>query len=431
MSASPNGGVHGGATDEKQGPVAPHEPRTTGPIIALVGVCVAVVTAALHLATERPSVAWVVPVTWLWGTAVVTGVRGGWSLPRTLAVAAALRLALVGTPPWLSDDLYRYLWEGLALGRGYQPLYDAPATIEGLAPGLRAQVTHAHLPSVYPPLAMLWFRLLSLLGGTAAAAQLATSLVDLVIVAALHRRHPATALVYAMLPIAVLESGAGAHIDVVAVAFAAAAVAVGPARSAGALLLWAGGLTKLFPFVALPTALLRLGPRRGLAVLAAGATLTAWLLWPHLRAEVPPGLVAYGTQWSFNGFAWTLLHPVLGTSTRATLLAVGASVGLWSLARRRDPLHVWHDLATAFVFLSPTLHPWYVLWAVVPDLFLGRRAWAAASVWLSGSYLVLATFDPATGAWAEAPWLWWVTWWPALVALGVSYPRSDARPTAA
>ncbi len=30
---------------------------------------------------------------------------------------------------------------------------------------------------------------------------------------------------------------------------------------------------------------------------------------------------------------------------------------------------------------------------------------------------MLLALDPATGVWSEAPWLWWVTWPPTLLAL--------------
>jgi len=388
------------------------------------------VTAWLHGCAVRPSAAWTVPVVWVWGTIVVgLATRSAPGLAQTLGVALLLRLLLVGTPPWLSDDLYRYLWEGLALLEGHQPLYESPSSLRHLAPPLADQVTHAHLPSVYPPLAMAWFTILAGLGGTPPVAQLFTALVDLITVAAIARRCPAGGWLYALLPVAVVESASGAHIDVVAIAWAAAAVSLVPRPWQG-VLLWAGGMTKLFPFVALPTALRQLSPRRAVALAIGICALTAVVAAPFLRGELPPGLVAYGSSWSFNGFAWTLLSPILGSATRPTLLALGAAVGLASLVRRTEPLRVWHDVATAFVLLSPTVHPWYVLWAVVPDLLLGRRAWAAASVWLWGSYLVLLTYDPATGSWAEAPWLWWLTWLPAAIAFGACYDRREASPTA-
>jgi len=408
--------------DRPEGPAKPW-------IVAIVFGLALMVTSGLHALPSRPLAAWVVPLLWLWGGLVVLGARRAPSLPVVLLAAAVLRALFVGTPPWLSDDLYRYLWEGLAWRHGYAPLYDPPSSIEGLAPDLRAQVTHGHLPSVYPPLAMSWFALLSTLGGTVAVAQGATALMDLLTVTALHRWRPSMAWLYALHPVAVLESAAGAHIDIVAIALAAAAVAIVPAGPARVLGLWAGGLTKLFPFVAVPTALRALPLPQAVPTVVAALAATALLAAPHVRLDIPPGLVAYGTHWSFNGFAWTWVHPVLGTATRPVLVGLGALVGVVTLLRRTDPVVVWRDVAAAFVLLSPTLHPWYVLWVVVPDLLLGQRRWAAASVALAGSYLVLGTFDPADGTWAEAPWLWWVTWGPALVALG-AYPFRDDSPTA-
>ena len=418
--------VPNGATGQN-GRILGGRARPLGALAVAAAVCCAIV---LHLAPARPFAAAVVPVTWCWGLAVVLGVREVPSLRWVLGLAALCRLVVVGTPPLLSDDLYRYLWEGLAWHHGHAPLYEAPATIDGLVPQLRARVTHAELPSVYPPLAMLWFRLSVLLSTHPIAIQAATAIVDLITVAALWRVHRQGAWLYALLPLPVLEAANGAHIDVVAVALATAGIALWSSRPAGATALWwAAALTKLFPVVLLPVVLRRLPPRRWVPLLVALMGLTIAVSWPHLRAEVPPGLLAYGSRWSFNGFAWAFLHPILGPDARPVVALGAICVGLVALARCPDPRDVWWWCGTTFVLLSPTVHPWYVLWAVVPDLLLGRRGWAAASVWLSGSYLVLLAYDPSTGRWAEAPWLWWVTWMPALVALGWGYARSDATAT--
>jgi hypothetical protein len=92
--------------------------------------------------------------------------RGAPALSPAVVVALALlvRLPLVGTPPLLSDDLYRYLWEGTVLGAGGDPFATAPAAWPGLDDVLRAHVNHPDVPSVYPPLALVWFRALALAG---------------------------------------------------------------------------------------------------------------------------------------------------------------------------------------------------------------------------------------------------------------------------
>src|SRR5262249_35429950 len=44
------------------------------------------------------------------------------------AVAILLRLALLFTPPFLSDDIYRYSWEGCVQRSGLNPYRDVPSS---------------------------------------------------------------------------------------------------------------------------------------------------------------------------------------------------------------------------------------------------------------------------------------------------------------
>lgn len=387
----------------------------------------------LHLAPDRSVAAAVVPVGLAWGgVAVALGGRitlrhPGW----LLLAAAAVRLPLVGTPPLLSDDLYRYLFEGLALAAGHNPFVDAPATLVGLDDALQAKVNHPQIPTVYPPLALWWFRLLAL-GGTPTTVQAATALVDLAVPWALliATRRAWPAWIYALHPLPALEAACGGHIDVPAIA--AAAVAVAAWRRGHPLGAWwalaAGGLVKLLPATLLPVVWSRL-PRRWAQLVAIGALAVALAL-PVLSAgpDLLQGAGAYTRHWAFNGCVYPWLEP-LGSAVRWPMIALGAGVGLGALRRSADPGAVWATVGATFVLLSPTVHPWYVLWALVPSLLCGRRGWAWASLPLLCSYTVLLAYDPATGRWAEAPWLWWITWPPALGLLAWSY-RSEPTATA-
>ena len=79
-------------------------------------------------------------------------------------VALALRAALVATPPTLSDDLYRYVWEGRVLASGSSPYAHAPldsalATLRDAA--IFPRVNHPELSAIYPPLAEAGFALVA------------------------------------------------------------------------------------------------------------------------------------------------------------------------------------------------------------------------------------------------------------------------------
>ena len=402
--------------------------------------------ALLHGAETRSAAAWVVPVAVLWGAFALAAARlaskvdarqlpSGWTLALIVGIGAIIRIPLIGTPPLLSDDVFRYLWEGLAMNSGHNPFAEAPETITGLDDVLRGRVNHGSLTSIYPPLAMAWFRLLSGLGGTVAIAQGCTVLADLTIVASLVRYSRRAGhgiwpgILYAMHPLPTLESASGAHIDIVAIALATVACLnwIEGRQTSAILAAVAGFAVKLLPAVLLP-ALLRRSGRPGAAAFILGISGCLLLTLPFLAAG--DGLVSsfalYTGTWSFNGFAFPILSVIAGGSARFILIAIGAGVGLWTIYKKLDPVASWFWIGSAFVLLSPTVHPWYVLWAMIPSLLMGSWGWAAAAIPLLGAYAVLGTLD-SSGVWSEGVWLWVFTWPPALFVLVLERFRSTRR----
>lgn len=400
--------------------VFPHD-LTRSAALAGIGV---VSSAFLLHTVDRPAAVWVLPLAWAWGAGVLLGLRAPVRAEPAawlFAVALLIRLPLVGTPPLLSDDLYRYIWEGLASLAGHDVFMTPPASIDGLDDALRAKVNHPEVPSVYPPLALWWFRAVSVVREpwfVQLASAVADATVPLSIAAASASRR--AAWVYALHPLPILESACGAHIDVPAVALAAAAIAVYRNGALGGALglTAAAALTKLFPIVWVPTLARRLPPGPLVGWAAAILLGTVLVSIPFVPREWPAGWVAYATRWEFNGFVYPWLVPWLdGDGARRVLVCVGGGMTVFAWVRFRDPAQVWAWVGSAFVFLAPTLHPWYVLWALVPNLMLGRFAWGWASLVLLNGYAVLAAYDPTNGTWAEAPWLWWITWPPAVLLL--------------
>ena len=134
-------------------------------------------------------------------------------------------------------------------------------------------------------------------------------------------------------------------------------------------------------------------------------------------------LDTYGRHWSFNGCLFPWFQLALGDGARTALAVVAVGACLWGFSRRLPPLQLWYVAGCAFVACSPTLHPWYALWAFVPGLLMGDEEWASAGAFLLGAYTVLGTVDPTNGSWTEAPWLWWITWPPALLSLAPAVAR--------
>ncbi|MGI9174817.1 MAG: hypothetical protein ACR2GR_05820, partial [Rhodothermales bacterium] len=97
------------------------------------------------------------------GAAVLVGLlwrEDAYTARQVLAVAVALRLLLVWLPPAISDDAYRYVWDGLLQARGTNPFVFAPndpalADVQGEP--LFSLLNSAAFYSVYPPLSQVFF----------------------------------------------------------------------------------------------------------------------------------------------------------------------------------------------------------------------------------------------------------------------------------
>src|SRR5215510_7148543 len=81
-----------------------------------------------------------------------------------ILVAIALRGALWPVVPSLSDDIYRYLWEGRVALAGHDP-YALPPSDERLAslrdPVIYPRINHPELSTIYPPLGVAQFALVA------------------------------------------------------------------------------------------------------------------------------------------------------------------------------------------------------------------------------------------------------------------------------
>ncbi|MCA9570690.1 MAG: DUF2029 domain-containing protein, partial [Myxococcales bacterium] len=274
-------------------------PRPAAVAAALLGCLICAIV--LHLAQVRADAAWIVAAVVPWGVAVSLGVREDVPLLRVLALAAVARLTLVGTPPLLSDDLYRYLFEGQALLAGHNPFVEPPATLAALDPALAARVNHADIPSIYPPVALLWFQLLALFGSAAWIPQLGAALVDVGNAGLLHRlldrdgRPTWPAALYALHPLPVLESAQGGHLEPLAVLACLGFLVLLPRRPWLASAAMTAGIgVKLLPVLFVPTLVRRLGPARALAAVTIGGLALVALAAPVLSAG-PALFEALGT----------------------------------------------------------------------------------------------------------------------------------------
>jgi len=347
----------------------------------------------------------------VWGIAVSVLPSPRWSTRRLLEVALLLRMVVLAAPMSLSDDAYRYLWEGRVVVAGGNPYLQPPSANiwDAFGPDvIRESVAHANLTSAYPPLAIWLFAGLAWAWYDPLILRFLMAVVDSVLAWTLGRvllgrkKSLNAAWLYALHPLAIVHASGSGHLEPLALLTVALAIHTWDRGGSGAAWATIGGLVKLMPFVLLGT-LWRQKPK----MLIVAAILVFLATFPFVDGNIS-GLETYLRTWTFNAAIPSLLTPLIGSSARWICLALGAGVCLWAWMRRRDPAEVALWVGGAFVLLSPTVHPWYVLWAWVPALICGVRSWTVLACLAPISYTVLASYDSGSSTWSEP-------WWPPLV----------------
>ena len=335
-----------------------------------------------------------------------------------LLAAVLFRLTLFDLPPSLSDDLYRYQWDGRLQLAGDNPYL--------VAPEARPQLPGAGYTTVYGPLTQLLFLLAAHVDGVVAFKLLSLffDLGSLALVMALLRARNLPverALVYGWCPLVVIEFAGSGHNDSITV-FAILLACWLAARNrpvTSALPLAAAVLTKWFPALLLP-AFVRRGGWRGLGLFAAAVALG---FLPYLDAgwNLIAGVRSYAESWRNNAGLFALLRAATGSDAAAGAIAalLLGGLALYLAAKRAEPLRASYILIAALLLLSPSVFPWYLTWLVPFLCFFPNTGFLLWTATIFLSYHVLIAYN-ALGAWQYDPSLVWLEYAPvfALLLLG-------------
>ena len=352
-------------------------------------------------------------------------------LPLILLFALAFRLLLLPAAPALSDDVYRYLWEGYLQAEGINPYEFSPRSpvLQDYRNPVWTSVNNKDISAIYPPFAQMVHALFYLGFGSVSGFKLAFLGVEVGLVAAIlvllkrSGRSTGRVLVYAWNPLVVIEVAWSGHHDVLVVGLLLWALFLLQIqrRVAAMAVLAAAVLSKLYPLILAPAFL------RGLPALYWGwlAGFLMAMLAPYLSAgsQLLAGLTLYRHQWRFNGFLHSWLtgqglsqmwvEGLLG----AVLLTLLAACWVRGVCRLRQ----LYWLTGAVLLFSPTLFPWYLVWIVPFLCFFPNPAWLLLSGLSVLSYEVLNSWS-VLGIWRSDPFflkLQYYPFWGMLVLIGI------------
>jgi hypothetical protein len=352
------------------------------------------------------------------------------TLVLVLALAAAMRVVPLAWPPFLSSDLFRYVWDGRVQAHGINPYLYLPAAPQ-LA-FLRDDEIYAstnrseEAPTIYPPVAQLIFAAIGRTWSSLTMVKLVMTGFEAITISTLTlllRRAGmpmAGVLVYAWNPLPIWEFAGNGHIDAASIGFIALAMLVASSRWRN----WAGAvlglaiLCKLLPAALFPAFWRRWDWRTlggTVAVIVALYTLYAVGAGWHVLGYLP-GYAAEEGLATGRGFfilrmlsLWGPLPPWAGRAYLAIsamlLLGLAAAIMLGrSLPSEPGPRIRVIGQAGAILALATTLvlsphYPWYFGWLSLFACFVPYR-----SIMFLSASSVMVYLDPYHRE-ALYPWL--------------------------
>jgi alpha-1,6-mannosyltransferase len=314
--------------------------------------------------------------------------RPAWTF--VLGFALLFRLTVLFAPPYQSEDVYRYIWDGRIASMGISPYAFPPG-----APELEKARDNRVYPMInskpyitaYPPVAQILFRLCFGLFRTNVIAMKAVfCLFELLSILVVWRllifwgRSLQPLILMAWNPFFIFEFSYSGHSDSAMMFLILFSIyLLSQDKKTWAAVSYAGAvLAKLHPALWFPLFVKRTGWKPMLAGIAAGLGLIlvyfridSWLRYLN-------SLGLYFRLFEFNASIHYLIRfigrlafheswdKVTGPYLGAVLLLIAILIA-WKFPARngRDVLHAGFWLMTADLCLATTVHPWYLSWAAL------------------------------------------------------------------
>jgi alpha-1,6-mannosyltransferase len=351
---------------------------------------------------------------------------------------------LFALPP-LSDDFYRFIWDGRLLAAGYHPFAELPRyyienkiAINGIDVALFEKLNSPDYFTIYPPVNQFIFWLSAKLfsGSILGSVLLMRSFVLAAEIGTLwvmrkllkHYRLPEKRiLLYALNPLVIIELTSNLHFEALMIFF----LLFGYWLMIKEKIVWSSLLfslaicTKLLPVILLPLLFVRLGWRKSIVYYSLVGLCCALLFLPLLNREIIEGfresLGYYFKKFEFNASIyyivrewgyWKYGYNIIQTvGVKLAMYCAGSILlyTLWdfirssSLAGRQAKLETRNSniayrlLPTAYLFtfaiyfaFATTVHPWYITSLLAFSAFSKFRF---SVIWTGLIFLTYASYS--------------------------------------
>ena len=355
-----------------------------------------------------------------------------------IIASITFRLSLLFALPNLSDDFYRFIWDGHLLAAGYHPFAELPRYyierniyIPGIDQALFEKLNSSDYFTIYPPVNQFIFWLSaklsphSIFGSVVVMRSLiiAAEVGSLLLIRRIlnHYNLPKkNVLLYALNPLVILELTGNLHFEVFLILFLLFSfwflirgnIFVSALHFALAI------CSKLIPVILLPLLITRLGLKKVLLFYLITGLCCGLLFLPLLTIEIISGLresIGYYfkkfefnasiyyivREWGFWKYGYNIIQTVgwklaIFCTVAILFYTLRESKRNLKLETRNPKLETQYSLPTAYCMVlsiyfafSTTVHPWYITSLVAFSVFSNYRF---AIVWSALIFLTYAGY---------------------------------------
>lgn len=352
------------------------------------------------------------------------------SVKQIIIAGVVLRIGTAFIMPSLSDDIYRFIWDGQLIAHAQNPLLTTPdnylSNLSATFPDyeyynkLHGLINHPQFYTCYPPLMQLVFTIAAFIGGKSIL--MSTIIIKLIVafsdvIAVLFlikileklKLDSKLVLLYALNPLVIIEGVGNAHFEVMQVALLMVSLyCILDKRCTVAAIVWGLAIvTKLLPLLLLPLVIRYLGIKKGIIFCLISLFVAALSFLPFLSIQSINGfsqsLNLYFQNFEFNASIYYVAREVgwwvkgynyihfIGPFLMGIFLLLYAAIYFKNKNLSPFTFTFWSVIVlTLYYFFATTVHPWYII-NLLPFAIIANKKYGF--VWMAAAFLSYNTYS--------------------------------------
>jgi alpha-1,6-mannosyltransferase len=299
------------------------------------------------------------------------------SIPIFIIITGIIfRITVIPSAPTTSPDVFRYIWEGKVVAHGINPYQIPPGAplLNQYHSDLWAKVGFKNMTSIYPPFAQVAFLIGYIISGESVwglkIIYLICEIIALIFLLKLLRLkkiNPGYIILYAWLPIPIMEYFVNAHIDAVGIAFFILFLYhIEKGRNKLSAVFFAlSFLVKFYPLMVFPLLIKKIGMKKLIPFTLIFLFACIIFYAPFLTNDfaVKNSLTTYLLRWEFNGSVYNLIKMFSDRDLARIVCSILLIIAIAVISYKyRDFVNGTFGVFLSFVIFATTIYPWYLGW---------------------------------------------------------------------